>query len=419
MVLVNKFKCGTPNNIKWIPRRSRISTGKVIKLRASTLSRVNKLKHNGQNFHQVVDLFSGAGGLSLGAARAGFVVRGAIDNDPEAISTHKRNFSATIHLSTSVSELTGQRLRKLLDLNNGDLTGIIGGSPCQGFSAIGRRDKDDARNKLFSEFFRIVAKARPKFFLAENVPGIMRDENSDVRNKAFSYIEDKYVILPHLVIKANEYGAPTTRTRIFFFGYLQDEIEPLTVKDFKPPSDIEKVFVKDALRGLPVKINPKWQKEEQGWQIVRACGNGYYTSRLQGHVPPGVGDPIALSCLKNESLVSGSLGTVHSKEVAKRYAKIETGKSDPISKAFRLDPHGFCPTLRAGTGSDHGSYQAVRPLHPIENRVITPREAARLQGFPDWFQFPPTKWHSFRQIGSSVSPIVAERLLTVVRKALE
>jgi len=110
---------------------------------------------------------------------------------------------------------------------------------------------------------------------------------------------------------------------------------------------------------------------------------------------------------------------VHSTRVAERYAMTAQGKYDPVSRSYKLYPNGFCPTLRAGTGPDHGSFQAVRPLHPTEARVITPREAARLQGFPDWFQFSPTKWHSFRQIGSSVSPIIAERILAVVLRALE
>lgn len=368
--------------------------------------------------YNVVDLFSGVGGLSLGAARAGFQVRGAVDIDPEAISAHRRNFPNTVHLSTSISELNGRSLRDSFDLNNGGLAGIIGGPPCQGFSSIGRRDEDDARNELFAEFFRVVAEALPLFFLAENVPGIMRDKNSAVRSKAFSYVEDKYVILPPMVMAANEYGAPTSRKRVFFFGYLPDAMEPLTADSFKSPPDAETVHVKDALRGLPKKINPDWQKEEQGWRVVHVYGNGYYASRLRGHVPLGVGDLIALERLRNESRASGFLGTVHSTEVSERYAKIECGKSDPVSKSYRLDPDGFCPTLRAGTGSDKGSFQAVRPLHPTENRVITPREAARLQGFPDWFQFSPTKWHSFRQIGSSVSPISAERILAVVRRAL-
>lgn len=371
-----------------------------------------------QDYPQVVDLFSGAGGLSLGAARAGFQIRGAIETDSEAIKTHKRNFSTTTHIPTSVSKITGQELRKLLNFKNGDLTGVIGGPPCQGFSSIGKRNENDERNELFSDFFRIVSEALPKFFLAENVPGIMHEKNSQVRGHAFSFIENKYVFLSPLVIKANEYGAPTTRTRIFFFGYLEDEMEPLTEIDFKPSSETENVFVKDALQGLPVIINPEWQKEEQGWQMIQGYDNSEYGSRLHSHIPPGVGDPLALEKIKNKSLVSGFLGTKHTKEVSDRYAKIKQGKSDPISTAIRLDPGGFCPTLRAGTGSDRGSFQAVRPLHPTENRVITPREGARLQGFPDWFQFPPTKWHSFRQIGSSVSPIVAEQILTVIRKGL-
>lgn len=371
-----------------------------------------------RNTYNVVDIFSGVGGLSLGAARAGFAVRGAVDIDPQAIDAHKCNFPSTVHLQNNVAELTGQSLRSLFALNDGDLAGIIGGPPCQGFSSIGRRDKDDARNKLFAEFFRIVAEALPRFFLAENVPGIMRERNSETRDKAFSYVEGKYVILPPMVLAANDYGAPTARRRVFFFGYLPDAMEPLTADSFKPTLGVETVLVKDALRGLPTKINPDWQSEKQGWRIVHVYGHSFYASRLHGQIPLGVGDQIALRRLKNERRASGFLGTVHSREVVERYANVEPGKSDRVSKSYRLDPDGFCPTLRAGTGPDKGSFQAVRPLHPTENRVITPREAARLQGFPDWFQFSPTKWHSFQQIGSSVSPIIAERILAIIRTAL-
>lgn len=366
----------------------------------------------------IIDLFSGAGGLSLGAARAGFTIRGAVDTDTEAINAHKRNFPKTPHLQTDVSELTGQGLRLSLGLNNGDLTGIIGGPPCQGFSTIGKSDRADTRNDLFTAFFRVVSEAHPRFYLAENVPGIMNDKYSDVRAEAFSYVEDEYVPLPPLIVSANNYGAPTTRTRVFFFGYLPDEMKPLTLYSFNPPPNVETVHVQDAFQGLPIKIKPTWQTEGQSWRIVHANGNGYYSSRLHGHTPDQVGDPVALERLRNENRVSGFLGTAHSKAVAERYAATECGKYDQVSKSYRLDPKGFCPTLRAGTGPDHGSFQAVRPLHPTEARVITPREAARLQGFPDWFQFSPTKWHSFRQIGSSVSPILAERFFTIIWKAL-
>ena len=367
----------------------------------------------------VVDLFCGAGGLSLGAARARFIVRGAVDTDPQSMSAHKVNFKETHHLSTDISRLTGDELVSSLELEQDMVSGIIGGPPCQGFSYMGRKNEDDKRNQLFVDFFRIVADILPPFFLAENVPGIMRSANSVIRKRALSYVEKHYTVLPPLRVSANEYGAPTSRTRIFFIGYLPDKIGQLTEESFQPTSDIEIVRVKNALKGLHLKIDPLWQKESQGWRISRSDGDGYYSSRLHGHVPIGVGDPIALHRLKTECRSSGNLGTLHSPLVSMRYASLKPGARDYVSKTQRLDPDGFCPTLRAGTGPELGSYQAVRPIHPSIPRVITPREAARLQGFPDWFTFSPSKWHSFRQLGSSVSPIIAERLLSVIRPSFD
>jgi DNA (cytosine-5)-methyltransferase 1 len=361
---------------------------------------------------KIVDLFCGAGGLSLGAARAGFNVCCAIDLDSEALTAHHRNFPNSIHRSTDISSLTGQVL--LESFANQYLDGIIGGPPCQGFSPMGKRNKYDKRNRLFIDFFRIVSEARPKFFMAENVPGILNELNDEIRNKAFDYVKKDYILLEPMTLAASDYGAPTIRKRVFFIGYLRDEMNPLMDETFKPAADVETVKVKDALLGLPNMIKPGWQTEEQGWRIVHADGKGNFASRLHGHIPAGVGNPVALERLKKQSRASGCLGTVHSREVAERYGNIECGKSDPISKSYKLDPEGFCPTLRAGTGPDKGSFQAVRPLHPTQNRVITPREAARLQGFPDWYQFAPTKWHSFRQIGSSVSPIISEAVLSSI-----
>jgi DNA (cytosine-5)-methyltransferase 1 len=246
----------------------------------------------------------------------------------------------------------------------------------------------------------------------------LKEKYSGIIEEAYSFVEEQYVVLPPMVLTASDFGAPTTRTRVFFIGYRRDEMNPMTEETFSPPDDVEIVQVKDALSGLPNTIKPNWQTEEQGWRIVHAEGKGDFTSRLHEHIPVGVGDPVALERLRKESRASGNLGTIHSEEVAERYGNIEWGKSDPISKSYKLNPEGFCPTLRAGTGPDKGSFQAVRPLHPTQNRVITPREAARLQGFPDWFQFSSTKWHSFRQIGSSVSPIIAERILKTIYNSL-
>jgi DNA (cytosine-5)-methyltransferase 1 len=367
---------------------------------------------------QVVDLFSGAGGLSLGAARAGFSVCCAVEIDPHATAAHHRNFPSSIHIKADVATLTGESLFAAIGLRRGELAGIIGGSPCQGFSRIGKGNSSDPRNDLFVDFFRVVVETMPAFFLVENVPGILDDGHAEIRKRAMAYVEDDYVVLPAMTMCAKDYGAPTTRTRVFFFGYRKGSMDALVLEDFAPPISAETVTVREALRGLPVRINPKWQHEDEGWRVVRVYGNGMFAQRLHGLVPRGVGDTEALERLRDEGRASGCLGTVHSADVARRYSKIEPGSRDPVSKSHRLALDGFCPTLRAGTGSDRGRFQAVRPLHPTENRVITPREAARLQGFPDWYQFSHTKWHSFREIGSSVSPILAEWVLRVIRIGL-
>ena len=367
----------------------------------------------------VIDLFSGVGGLSLGAARAGFAVCGAVDIDPKANEAHKINFPNTIHLETDIAELTGLALRQALHLHGKSIAGVIGGPPCQGFSPIGKGNKDDIRNRSFVDFFRIVSEVLPAFFLVENVPGIMQDKFKSLREEAFSLIDARYDILPPLRLSANDYGTATARTRVFFFGYLADAVDPLTSDSFAAPRNAKSVCVKDALRGLPTSIDPGWQKEEQSWQAVGAYVADGFGRRLHGHVPSGVGDPNALRRLSRSREVSGFLGTAHTDEVVKRFAKTKCGSYDTVSRFYRLDLDGHCPTLRAGTGSDKGSFQAARPIHPTEDRVITPREAARLQGFPDWFQFSPTKWHSFRQIGNSVSPILAEHIFSVIAGSIQ
>ena len=367
----------------------------------------------------IVDLFCGVGGLSLGAARAGLVVRGAVDIDPQAIEAHARNFPSAVHLNADLSGFTGQRLSCNLNVDGQEITGIIGGPPCQGFSIIGKRDQRDIRNRAFVQFFRIVSQVLPRFFLVENVPGILHKSYRTLREYAISHVGKCYTILPPMELAANEYGAATIRKRVFFFGYLRDTMKPLALTSFKAPPGVETVYVRDALAGLPIRIDPCWQKEEQGWHVVHVQGDGEYAQRLHGHIPPGVGDQIAIERLNKAKEASGSLGTRHSPEVATRYARTQRGTYDPVSKSYRLDPNGFCPTLRAGTGPGHGRFQAVRPIHPTEPRVITPREAARLQGFPDWFQFSSTKWHSFRQIGNSVSPLLAEKILRVVAEAMD
>jgi len=356
----------------------------------------------------VIDLFAGVGGLSLGAARAGFDVKLAVEIDPQAIETHHLNFPNTQHLKQDVATLNASNIKKSLG-NDVEVDGVIGGPPCQGFSSIGKGNPEDNRNQLYMHFFRIVDELRPKFFLAENVPGIMQEKYKHIREEALGHVKNNYYIFEPIKVRASDYGAPTIRTRIFFIGVRNDFKINCSEKIFLPDS-ITKTTVEEALFGLPQVIKDVWQNEEDGWQPINMSNEGPFYERLWGWVPNGVGDPESLNMLKN-GIVSGFLGTVHSEIIKNRYSTLKFGETDRVSRSTRLDPKGFCPTLRAGTASDKGSYQAVRPIHPFDSRVITPREAARLQGFPDWFRFHGTKWHSFRQIGNSVSPIVGEFIL--------
>ena len=135
-------------------------------------------------------------------------------------------------------------------------------------------------------------------------------------------------------------------------------------------------------------------------------------------IPEGVGDEEYINTYRERHIINGFYPTKHTNSVRRRYARLASGQQDKVSKSIRLDPDGYCPTLRAGTGPEKGSYQAVRPIHYNRARVITPREVARLQGFPDWYKLPETIWHSFRQIGNSVSPIAAERVLSAIFQKL-
>ena len=365
---------------------------------------------------KIINLFSGAGGFSLGAKRAGFDIVGSVEIDPQAISVYERNFPNTSLWPQDLSIASAIDILQNFNLKVGEIDGIIGGPPCQGFSHLGNNNSDDPRNQLFIHFFQIVNDAVPKFFLAENVPGILSPKNDKFIKQAQSKLGDKYEILEPMKLVANEFGVPTTRARVFFFGYLKDEINPVESTEFEA-ANAKLVYVKDALKGLRRKIDPLWLMEEDGWKKIKKNVEGDFGSKLYGQIPDGVGDPEAITRLEKKSEVSGCLGTRHTKRVLDRYSKIKQGEKDSVSKSRRLTSKGFCPTLTAGTDKNNGSYQAVRPLHPTENRVITPREAARLQGFPDWFQFHPTKWHSFRQIGNSVSPILAEHIFSVIKKA--
>lgn len=354
----------------------------------------------------------------MGARLAGFDVKIAIDFDKDLQSSYSLNFPTTDAKLKDIGQITLEDWQDWLGDKRPD--GIIGGPPCQGYSRIGKRDKDDPRNELVGHFFRHVELLRPKFFIMENVEGLLDEGTVDGVMTSLQSIAEHYTVLDPLIINAADYGAPTDRKRVVIIGYDASRMEPISHADILGKQLKHKVTVKEAIGDLPEPLPDSAKirdycyaelKEQNQFKVSK------YAKGLRKHPPKGFGNEAAIKKLK-DGYVSGFHITDHTPSVAARYVATPPGKVDKISKSARLEWRGQCKTLRAGTGADKGSFQAVRPLHPEVGRVITVREAARLQGFPDWFLFHPTKWHSFRMIGNSVSPKMSKALLEAVKSKM-
>lgn len=362
----------------------------------------------------LIDLFCGCGGFGLGAEFAGFHTAVAVDVDTTLQSAYKNNFPNTSVITRDLSKVTKADWDKLL--GNQDIDGVIGGPPCQGYSRMGAGDVNDPRRGLLEDFFRHVNLLQPKFFVMENVEGLMDSKNLPQLDKALSIVDRKYTVLEPIIVDASDCGAATQRKRVIVVGYDEKSMSPLSVNHFKFTS--AKTTVADAIKDLPQPISQSKDNTDYGYaSYPKQSKLSVYAKEMRKSAPKGLGLTEAVKANK-KGQVSGLYITKHTEQVKARYENTPQGKTDPVSRSKKLAWDGLCPTLRAGTGSDKGSHQAVRPLHPDYGRVITVREAARLQGFPDWFTFHPTKWHSFRMIGNSVSPIMSKEILSVIYESL-
>ncbi|MCS6177752.1 DNA cytosine methyltransferase [Shewanella baltica] len=368
------------------------------------------------NSLNIVDLFCGCGGFGLGAELAGFKSIAAVDVDETLQSAYKLNFPHTRVIKGDLSTMDENSWR--LIVQNSVVDGVIGGPPCQGYSRMGKREQTDPRNQLLHHYFRHITILNPKFFVMENVEGLLDECYKDVLNDAINIVSDKYTIIGPKVVDATDYGAATKRKRVIIFGYDPLRVNAVSAEELFDNSECRSTTVKDAIFDLAEPISQSKDKKDFGWGEYNGKRSlSEYALKMRSLPPKDVGSTEAIRRLKAKML-SGFFDTQHTPEVTKRYEALQPEEVDSISRSKKLSWSGVCPTLRAGTGADKGSYQAVRPIHPTSARVITVREAARLQGFPDWFCFHPTKWHSFRMIGNSVSPIVSEKLMINIKNLI-
>jgi DNA (cytosine-5)-methyltransferase 1 len=372
-----------------------------------------------------IDLFAGAGGLSLGFEQAGFDVVAAVEIDPIHSAIHKFNFPDCAVIPKSIKDLTGKALRKESGIGQRKVDVVFGGPPCQGFSLMGGRAIDDPRNSLVVEFVRIVSELDASYFLFENVKGLTIGKHRKFLEEVIVAFDHAgyQVLLPWKVLNAANYGVPQDRQRLFLVGAKKGKPLP----DYPAPTHRRPKSVDNSLP-----LSPTCQEAIE--DVPNA--EDFKTLLLSDEVPTtawGKPSPYAqkMRCLDDEgwgfgyrrnwnpSALTCSRRTEHTEISKRRFGETEPGTVEPISRFFRLSTDGQSNTLRAGTDSARGAFTSPRPIHYAYPRCITVREMARLHGFPDWFRLHATKWHGARQIGNAVPPPLAKAIATQIMSALD
>lgn len=371
-----------------------------------------------------IDLFAGAGGLSLGFEQAGFDVIAAVEIDPVHAAIHEYNFPNCTVIPRSVTELTGDKIRKAANISDRKVDVVFGGAPCQGFSLIGKRAFDDPRNSLVKDFVRIVRELDADYFVFENVKGL----TLGTHRKFLEELIDEFdgigydVRKDWKVLNAYSYGIPQDRQRLFLMGAkkglpVPSYPEALTAKPGSAIAGLpDAPTCHDALRDLPdaegfAQLIVRDEVETKKWGKPSAYGK-----LMRCETPSGWG--YGYQRHWNPNLLTSSMRSRHTEISRRRFASTEPGKVEPISRFLKLPLDGVSNTLRAGTDAARGAFTSPRPIHYKWNRCITVREMARLHGFPDWFRFNETKWHGGRQIGNAVPPPLAKAVATEIVRAI-
>lgn len=361
----------------------------------------------------VIDLFAGAGGLSLGFEAAGFDVAASVEIDPIHCAVHHFNFPYATTICASVVDISGDEIRRRANLDEVDIDVVCGGAPCQGFSLIGQRALDDPRNQLVFHFVRLVKELQPKFFVFENVKGLTVGAHKKFLAEVVASLQEigYELLLPWRVLNAADFGVPQDRRRLFLIGARKG----IRLPKYPDAGHLARVTVADAISDLP---NADEFPELASVDLVKAKfrSRSRYARQLRGVVD----DPFDFSYPRkfDPELLTSSSRTEHSELSIRRFQATRQGEVEPVSRFLKLDPAGVCNTLRAGTDSARGAFTSPQPIHPDFPRVITVREAARLHSYPDWFRFHSTKWHGFREIGNSVPPKLAQAVASQIIEAL-
>ena len=342
----------------------------------------------------VIDLFSGAGGLSYGFESVGFNVLLGIDNDEKALETFEFNHKGAKSICGDITKITYERDIKPL-IGGECIDVIIGGPPCQGMSLSGPRKFDDPRNKLYLSYIRLVDEIKPKAFVIENVPGLVGLFGGQIKDSIIEKFKLMGYNIKYKILCAADYGVPQNRKRVVFVGMKKGE--------YHYPAPLgEKVTCSMALDDLPPledglgEDNVPYATEPRNeyQKLMRAN-----STSVRNHIAAAHSDKV-------KEIISLVPDGGNYKDLPEKYIN---------SRKFHVAWTRFAsnkPAPTIDTGHRHH-------FHYKYNRVPPVRECARLQSFPDDFIFLGNKTQQFRQVGNAVPPLMAQAIAEKLKKELE
>jgi DNA (cytosine-5)-methyltransferase 1 len=382
-----------------------------------------------------VDLFAGAGGLSCGLKQSGFTPLLANELVPQYAKTYQLNHTETQVITGDVRQVCEINLKKLLAVNEGEIDLVAGGPPCQGFSINAPiRTLDDARNHLFKDFLRVVSSLMPKAVLIENVPGMVSLGKGTVVQQIYAELETLGYKVKHKILFAGHYGIPQMRFRTVFIGireckteisFPEPEFDAKAVANFAGAKELcistsplfypnlkPQVNVWSALSDLPEIANNQTISPEQ---YAASPQNDYQNylrnncTKLTAHHCARIAD-INLERLK--FIPQGGSWRDIPHDLLPDGLK-RARRSDHTKRYGRLHPEALCSTVLTKCDPHWGSF-----FHPTQNRVISVREAARIQSFPDDYQFSGSITQQYEQIGNAVPPLLGKAIGDEIMKML-
>lgn len=337
----------------------------------------NKQKYN------ILDLFCGCGGMSLGFEQAGFNALLGIDIWKDALETYHFNRKNTKTLCADISVLLGKEVANIIGNNTVDV--IIGGPPCQGFSVAGKRIINDERNKLYKGFVRMVDFFHPYAFVMENVPNILSIGAGAIRNAIIEDFSALGYTVEYKVLTASDYGVPQNRRRAIFVGLLHGKHYT-----FPRPLQIEKVTSEEALSDLP-----EYSVEDGADYPLNSNSDYQRLMRI------------------NSTVLYNHQATVHNQKTIDIISLVPDGgnyKDLPVELQTTRKVHiawtrlnSKKPSFTIDTGHRHH-------FHYRYNRIPTARESARIQSFPDDYIFTCSRTSQLKQIGNAVPPLLGKAI---------